>query len=183
MARRVLTEEDFIQTAQTSPAPMAAHAYAATPTAPVGPPAPPAMPPSVAIPPPPEGSRKGRMNYALVGAMVALALVAGVASFFIGQSTRASDDDVRAQLTANTQQLNAQKATELRDQARLYRERIDRKVRTASRSARSSGRRDGYQSGVSDGRSTGYSSGVTAGRQSGFLQGTCYTPVTFAYVC
>jgi hypothetical protein len=161
---------------------------AAAPAIPA-PPAPP-MPPlgyaAAPVPPvpPPKGNGAG-FWVGLTAAVAAAGVLLMLGSFFIGRSTRLSDDQVQTKINQQAQadKIATQKA--LTDQAETLRaERItlvrraaDRARGRALRQGRSEGREQGFDDGQARGfqagQSSGYAQGQNDGYESGISDGSC----------
>lgn len=129
----------------------------------------------------------------LLGVVLAAGLAAG--AFFVGQGTRPSHAElthhVAAQATRDrtifTGQLSAQRSHMLAVMKMRVKHASDKGYANGQSVGYSSGQQQGYSSGQADGKKTGKRQGKRAGLNQGYAQGfgdgTCYDPVTFAYVC
>jgi hypothetical protein len=162
--------------------PMGAHGFPAPPGPPLGPPGYPAA----AVPPvPPPKGRGAGFWVGITAAIAAAAVLLLLGGFFIGRSTRLSDDQVQTKINQQAQadKIATQKA--LTDQAealraeriRLVRRAADRARGHALREGRSEGRQqgfdDGQAQGFQSGQSSGYAQGQNDGYQSGISDGSC----------
>jgi hypothetical protein len=154
-----------------------------------GPPAPPLAPPgypAAAVPPMPPANGRGAGFWVGVSAALAAACVLLLlGGFFIGRSTRLSDDAVQTKINQQAQgdKIASQKA--LSDQADTLRAERIRLVRRAADRARGNGRRegrtvgrqqgfdDGQAQGFQNGQSSGYAQGQNDGYSSGISDGSC----------
>jgi hypothetical protein len=162
--------------------PVGAPAFPAPPGPPLGPPgyAAAAVPPV----PPPKGRGAG-FWIGITAAVAAMAVLLLLGGFFVGRSTRLSDDQVQTKINQQAQadKIATQKA--LTDQAEALRaERITLVRRAADRArgrglrqGRSEGRQagfdDGQAQGFQSGQSSGYAQGQNDGYQSGISDGSC----------
>jgi hypothetical protein len=142
------------------------------------------------------GSRRGRWRIVAIG-VAALLAAAGAAAgtFFVGQGTRQSEDQVNARLQrlaahdkrVYTQQAQAALKQQKQQLTGKFRQQRQEAVTQAEERGRSvgysSGQQAGYSSGKSEGYDQGHAQGEATGYADGFDEGTCYTPVTFEYVC
>jgi hypothetical protein len=149
--------------------PMGPSGYAAAPVPPV---------------PPPRGRGAG-FWVGITAAIAAAAVLLLLFGFFIGRSTRLSDDQVQVKINQQAQadKIATQKA--LTDQAEALRaERITLVRRAADRArgrglrqGRSEGREQGFDDGQAQGfqagQSSGYAQGQSDGYQSGMSDGSC----------
>jgi hypothetical protein len=148
-----------------------------------GPPAPPIAPPGFAtavVPPvPPPKGRGAGFWVGVSAAAAAAAVLLLLGGFFIGRSTRLSDDAVQTKINQQAQadKIATQKA--LGDQAetlraeriRLVRRAADRARGRALTQGRSEGRQQGFGDGQASGFSQGQSSGYAHGQNDGYNQG------------
>lgn len=153
------------------------------PSAPVG---------SVAVAPPPafDAPKSHRKVLKLAGLIAAFALIGAgllVGGFFVGQSTRQSDAAVEQRLADQATRDHQQASAALSAQAAHLKKQARQAADAARSAGYSSGQSVGYQSGVNDGTSQGFSQGYDEGNfdgyGQGFDEGTCYDPITYAYVC
>jgi cell division protein FtsB len=139
--------------------------------------APPAAPPPPIVPGmPATGGGRGRLpRWQIAVPSILLSILLAVGAFFLGQSTRASADEVEAGLSAQKTELTNQRRSDLRDQARdlrsQYRDSMEKQLAAVEKRARDAG----IAQGVAQGIANGYS--------DGFTRGTCYTPLTLRNVC
>src|SRR3954471_9521998 len=140
-----------------------------------GPPAPPMMPPGYAtapVPPVPPAKGRGAGFWVGVSAAVAAACVLLLlGGFFIGRSTRLSDDQVQTKINQQAQadKIATQKA--LTDQAEALRAERVKLVRRAADRARGRGLRQGRSEGRDQGFDDGQAQGFQTGQSSGYAQG------------
>ncbi|MDT7800976.1 MAG: hypothetical protein QOI78_4409 [Actinomycetota bacterium] len=160
-----------------------------------GPPAPPVAPPgfpSTAVPPvPPPKGRGAGFWVGVSAAVAAVAVMLLLGGFFIGRSTRLSDDAVQSKINQQAQgdKIATQKAltdqaeTLRRERIRLVRRAADRARGRALSQGRSEGRQqgfdDGQASGFSQGQSSGYAQGQNDGYNQGIDTGTCLANTFF----
>lgn len=155
----------------------------------IQPPGPPIGPPGYVAPavppvPPPKGRGAG-FWVGISAAVAAAAVLLLLGGFFIGRSTRLSDDAVQTKINQQAQadKIATQKA--LTDQAEALRSERIKLVRRAAdrargrglRQGRSEGRASGFDDGQAQGfqagQSSGYAQGQTDGYQSGISDGSC----------
>jgi hypothetical protein len=154
--------------------------------APPGPPMGPAGYAAAAVPPvPPPKGRGAGFWVGITAAIAAAAVLLLLGGFFIGRSTRLSDDAVQVKIDQQAQadKIATQKA--LTDQAEALRAERIKLVRRAADRARGRGLRqgrsegrdqgfdDGQAQGFQTGQSSGYAQGQTDGYQSGISDGSC----------
>jgi hypothetical protein len=161
-------------------------AAAAAIPAPPAPPMPPLAYAAAPVPPVPPPKGKGAGFWVgLTAAVAAAGVLLMLGGFFIGRSTRLSDDQVQTKINQQAQadKIATQKA--LTDQANTLRaERITLVRRAADRArgrALREGRSEGHAQGFDDGQargfqagqSSGYAQGQNDGYQSGISDGSC----------
>jgi hypothetical protein len=152
------------------------------------------LPPSAAaaVPPtPPTGGRGAGFWVGIIAAATALAVMLVLGGFFIGRSSRLSDDAVQVKINqqrqadqiAQTRALQSQ-ADEMRhDRVTAVRSAADRARASGIRQGRSEGRQKGFQdgqsSGFNDGQSSGYAQGQNDGYNQGLTTGSCLADVNY----
>jgi hypothetical protein len=142
------------------------------PPMPPGPPIAPMGYPTAAVPPvPPPKGRGAGFWVGITAAIAAAAVLLLLAGFFIGRSTRLSDDQVQTKINQQAQadKIATQKA--LTDQADVLRTERIRLVRRAADRARGRGLRQGRSEGREQGFDDGQAQGFQAGQSSGYAQG------------
>ncbi|MFL5885415.1 MAG: hypothetical protein ACJ77M_10125 [Thermoleophilaceae bacterium] len=125
----------------------------------------------------------------LLGVLLAAGLAAG--AFFVGQGTRPSHAELTHHVAAQashdriffTGQMNAQRSHMLAVMKKRVKQANQKGYANGQSAGYSSGQQQGYSSGQADGKKAGKRRGKREGYIQGFGEGTCYDPVTFAYVC
>jgi hypothetical protein len=135
-----------------------------------------ALPPANGAPAWQEVPRGRRTPYILLAlAALLLAVVVGAAAFFIGQSTRPSDEAISARVMSAVERTQSRDARAQEDalhaQANDARDQLTERVtqvrKVATKRGYTKGQEDGYASGSDAGYSSGYSSGTTTGHEQG----------------
>lgn len=137
------------------------------------PPGPPAggMPPMAPVPPVPPPGRSAGWWVGITAAVTAGVIVALLGGFFIGRSTRLSNDDVQTRINAQAQTDQVAQERALNDQRRDMLRRQRTLVGRVSAKAEARGIREGREQGYDEGQNVGFSQGQTQGYTQGQTDG------------
>ena len=131
--------------------------------------------PHGSVPPVPPPARSAGWWVGIPAAVTAGVIVALLGGFFIGRSTRLSNDAVQERINAQSQadQITQERALndQRRDMLRRQRTLVGRVSSKAEARGRREGREQGYNEGQSAGFSQGQSQGYTQGQTEGYTDG------------